>query len=148
MATRSSGSSSSAHRRRPDLPLIQYPYCRVKKIVELTATTSANRERIFFTCPDHVKDGFGCNFWYWEDGYVKYLERNGFIGDKELADVKQMSVKKKVVNSEDGREEEVKKLMLSLVAIGLEIIQILKGMLFGCILVVAFVYLVLVVWLK
>uniref|UniRef100_A0A0E0LZY0 Zinc finger GRF-type domain-containing protein n=1 Tax=Oryza punctata TaxID=4537 RepID=A0A0E0LZY0_ORYPU len=148
MATRSSGSSSSAHRRRPDLALIQCRYCRVKNIIELTTMTCANRGCILFHM-SRPRDGSGCNYWYWEDGYVKYLERNGFIGDKELVDVKQMSVKKKVVHSEDGREDEVKKLMLSLVAIGLEIIQVLKDMLFGCILVVvALVCLVHVVWLK
>ncbi|BAT02357.1 Os07g0583366 [Oryza sativa Japonica Group] len=149
MGTRSSGSSSSAQRRRSDLPLIKCPCCCVKNIVELTATTDANRGRIFFTCPDHEKDGSGCNFWYRKEGYVKYLERKGYIADKELRDVKHMSERKKAVNNEDGGEDEVKKLMLSLVSIGLEIVQILKGMLVGFILlVVALVCLVLAVWLK
>uniref|UniRef100_A0A0E0FAL7 GRF-type domain-containing protein n=1 Tax=Oryza meridionalis TaxID=40149 RepID=A0A0E0FAL7_9ORYZ len=142
MGTRSSGSSSIAQRRR-------CPCCHVKNIVELTATTYANRGRIFFTCPNHEKDGSGCNFWYWEDGYVKYLERKGYIAEKELTDVKQMSVRKKAVNNKDGEEDEVKKIMLSIVSIGLEIVQILKGMLVGFILVVlALVCLVLAVWLK
>lgn len=80
---------------------------------------------------------------------MKYLERKGYIADKELRDVKHMSERKKAVNNEDGGEDEVKKLMLSLVSIGLEIVQILKGMLVGFILlIVALVCLVLAVWLK
>lgn len=36
--------------KRPDLPLIQCPCCHKKNIVKFTATTHANRGRIFFTC--------------------------------------------------------------------------------------------------
>uniref|UniRef100_A0A0E0FDG3 GRF-type domain-containing protein n=1 Tax=Oryza meridionalis TaxID=40149 RepID=A0A0E0FDG3_9ORYZ len=152
MATRSSGSSSSANKKRPNLPLIRCPCCGVKNIVELTATTDANRGRIFFTCPDHEKDGSGCNFWYWEEGYVKYLERKGYIAEKELTDMKQTPVRKKKlheVNNEDGGEDELKKLVLPIVSIGLEIVQILKGMVVALVLVVvALLCLVLAVCLK
>lgn len=54
MASASSSSHSSRRRRRPSIPLNRCPSCGVKQILELTATTEANRGRIFFTCPDHM----------------------------------------------------------------------------------------------
>uniref|UniRef100_A0A0E0BQ77 GRF-type domain-containing protein n=1 Tax=Oryza glumipatula TaxID=40148 RepID=A0A0E0BQ77_9ORYZ len=87
MASASSSSHSSRRRRRPSIPLIKCPSCGVKQILELTATTEANRGRIFFTCPDHVKDGSGCNFWYWEEAYIKFLKRSGFIDEAARAEL-------------------------------------------------------------
>uniref|UniRef100_A0A0D3GRC4 GRF-type domain-containing protein n=1 Tax=Oryza barthii TaxID=65489 RepID=A0A0D3GRC4_9ORYZ len=87
MASASSSSHSSRRRRRPSIPLIRCPSCGVKQILELTATTEANRGRIFFTCPDHVKDGSGCNFWYWEEAYIKFLKRSGFIDEATCAEL-------------------------------------------------------------
>uniref|UniRef100_A0A0E0EKU9 Zinc finger GRF-type domain-containing protein n=1 Tax=Oryza meridionalis TaxID=40149 RepID=A0A0E0EKU9_9ORYZ len=55
------------------------------QIVELTANTEANQGRIFFTCPSHEKGGSGCDFWYWEEGYIKYLNRKGLIEQNTCA---------------------------------------------------------------
>uniref|UniRef100_A0A0E0KE80 Zinc finger GRF-type domain-containing protein n=1 Tax=Oryza punctata TaxID=4537 RepID=A0A0E0KE80_ORYPU len=90
ISTRSRGSSSSAQRKRPNLSLIPCPCCRKKNIMELTATTHANRGHICFTCPNHGKDGSGCNFGYWKERHVNYFERNGLIGEEEPAHVKQL----------------------------------------------------------
>uniref|UniRef100_A0A0D3HSF9 GRF-type domain-containing protein n=1 Tax=Oryza barthii TaxID=65489 RepID=A0A0D3HSF9_9ORYZ len=87
MASASSSSHSSRRRRRPSIPLIKCPSCGVKQILELTATTEANQGRIFFICPDHVKDGSGCNFWYWEEAYIKFLKRSGFIDEAARAEL-------------------------------------------------------------
>uniref|UniRef100_A0A0D9XCL2 GRF-type domain-containing protein n=1 Tax=Leersia perrieri TaxID=77586 RepID=A0A0D9XCL2_9ORYZ len=89
MASPGSSASSAAarniaRRRKSRLPLILCPRCENKMVVELAATTEANRGHIFYTCTDHMKDGLGCNFWFWEEGYLRYLTRHGLIGDDEI----------------------------------------------------------------
>uniref|UniRef100_A0A0D3GPJ5 GRF-type domain-containing protein n=1 Tax=Oryza barthii TaxID=65489 RepID=A0A0D3GPJ5_9ORYZ len=85
MASASCSSCSSRRRRRTSIPLILCPSCGVKQIVELTANTEANQGRIFFACPSHEKGGSGCDFWYWEEGYIKYLNRKGLIEQNTCA---------------------------------------------------------------
>uniref|UniRef100_A0A0E0QYI3 Uncharacterized protein n=1 Tax=Oryza rufipogon TaxID=4529 RepID=A0A0E0QYI3_ORYRU len=69
-----SSSSLSSRRRRLFVLLITCPSCNVKTIVTCTAKTYANRGH-----------GFGCNFWYWEEGYINYLKRNGYIAGEDGA---------------------------------------------------------------
>uniref|UniRef100_A0A0E0I188 Uncharacterized protein n=1 Tax=Oryza nivara TaxID=4536 RepID=A0A0E0I188_ORYNI len=33
------------------------------------------------------KDGSGCNFWYWEEAYIKFLKRSGFIDEATCAEL-------------------------------------------------------------
>uniref|UniRef100_A0A0D9W2B4 GRF-type domain-containing protein n=1 Tax=Leersia perrieri TaxID=77586 RepID=A0A0D9W2B4_9ORYZ len=102
-----SGSSlSSIRRRRQKLPLIKCPRCKQKNILKLTATTATNIGRIFYTCPNHEKGGSGCDFWYREEGYVKYLKRNGFNDQEEDEYVVYADVKPAVNWEMQGREEE------------------------------------------
>uniref|UniRef100_A0A0E0JK26 GRF-type domain-containing protein n=1 Tax=Oryza punctata TaxID=4537 RepID=A0A0E0JK26_ORYPU len=84
MASASSSSCSGRRRRRTSIPLIMCPSCRVKQLVELTANTEANQGRIFFTCPSH-EGGSGCDFWYWEEVYIKYMNRKGLIEQNTCA---------------------------------------------------------------
>ncbi|EAZ43957.1 hypothetical protein OsJ_28577 [Oryza sativa Japonica Group] len=118
----------SSRRRRLVVPLITCPSCNVKTIVRCTAKTDANRGRIFYTCPDHEKDGSGCNFWYWEEGYINYLKRNGFIVGQDGTYGK---TAQNVDLDEDAfvRQDEIEKKLIAVVPIGREILLAVKGML-------------------
>ncbi|EAY85824.1 hypothetical protein OsI_07184 [Oryza sativa Indica Group] len=82
-----SSSPASACTRRKKVPLILCPSCENKTVVKRTSKTASNLDRIFYTCPDHEKDGSGCNFWVWEERYMKYLKKNGLIAGEEAAHV-------------------------------------------------------------
>ncbi|EAY81163.1 hypothetical protein OsI_36347 [Oryza sativa Indica Group] len=132
MATPSS-SCSGGHRKKVQLLLIQCSLCKENTIVVRTSRTPTNLGRIFYTCPDHEKDGSGCNFWYWEEGYMKYLKRNGFIDGEEATEVKK-AAELKNASKFDGdvvlrQDDELKKALTDVVSIGRELVVVMKLML-------------------
>nr|ABA94895.1 GRF zinc finger family protein [Oryza sativa Japonica Group] len=121
-----SSSSLSSRRNRLVLPLIVCPSCNVKTIVRCTAKTDANRGRVFYTCPDHEKDGSGCNFWYWEQGYINFLKRNGFIEDGTKG---KSALRVDLEQDDFGRQDELEKNLIAVVPIARELLLAVKGML-------------------
>ncbi|BAS78091.1 Os02g0275500 [Oryza sativa Japonica Group] len=135
-APMASSSSASACTRRNKVPLILCPSCENKTVVKRTSKTVSNLDRIFYTCPDHEKDGSGYNFWFWEEGYMKYLKKNGLIAGEEAADVNaQVAASLKNAGQLDETEvpreddDELKQTLITAVSIGRELVVVLKNML-------------------
>ncbi|EAY85355.1 hypothetical protein OsI_06733 [Oryza sativa Indica Group] len=131
-----SSSLASACTRRNKVPLILCLSCENKTVVKRTSKTVSNLDRIFYTCPDHEKDGSGYNFWFWEEGYMKYLKKNGLIAGEEAADVNaQVAASLKNAGQLDETEvlreddDELKQTLITAVSIGRELVVVLKNML-------------------
>uniref|UniRef100_A0A0E0H9L6 Uncharacterized protein n=1 Tax=Oryza nivara TaxID=4536 RepID=A0A0E0H9L6_ORYNI len=82
------------------------------------------------------KDGSGYNFWFWEEGYMKYLKKNGLIAGEEAADVNaQVAASLKNAGQLDETEvlreddDELKQTLITAVSIGRELVVVLKNML-------------------
>uniref|UniRef100_A0A0E0C9S6 GRF-type domain-containing protein n=1 Tax=Oryza meridionalis TaxID=40149 RepID=A0A0E0C9S6_9ORYZ len=143
-----SSSSLSSRRNRLVVPLIVCFSCNVKTIVRCTVKTDANRGQIFYTCPDHEKDGTGCNFWYWEEGYINYLKRNGFIAGEDGTYGK--TAQHLDLNQDAfGRQDEIEKKLIAIVPIVREIQLAVKCMLVvGLFGVLILVFVLVVVLMK
>ncbi|XP_052157342.1 uncharacterized protein LOC127775067 [Oryza glaberrima] len=138
-----SSSSLSTRRNRLVVPLIVCLSCNVKTIVRCTAKTDAI---VRYTCPDHEKDGTGCNFWYWEEGYINYLKRNGFIAGEDRTYGK--TAQHLDLNQDAfGRQDEIEKNLIAIVPIVREILLAVKRMLvvglFGVLILVCVLVVVL-----
>ncbi|CAN6381062.1 unnamed protein product [Urochloa humidicola] len=71
-------SGSVSNRQFPDgLPLIWCSECGRRKIVRRTSKQEWSLGQIFYCCPNYKRDGTGCAFWYWEEEYLKVLQKNG-----------------------------------------------------------------------
>ncbi|KAL6614737.1 hypothetical protein ACP70R_037007 [Stipagrostis hirtigluma subsp. patula] len=151
--------SSSTNRRggSSNLPLVTCPDCKWRQVVELTATTDWNYGRIFNTCPNHKRDGSGCEFWFWEDDYVKYLQaagkigrggegvkeaRTGTGGQKPVRETKPAVTmvdqrNRRFVDEEEALKERFSALVgiaVAMVGVGKEIVWLLKAILGVCVL--------------
>uniref|UniRef100_A0A0D3GQ63 Uncharacterized protein n=1 Tax=Oryza barthii TaxID=65489 RepID=A0A0D3GQ63_9ORYZ len=110
-----SSSSASACTRRKKVPLILRPSCENK---------TSNPDHIFYICPDH------------EEGYMKYLKKNGLIAGEEAADVNaQVAASLKNAGQLDETEvlreddDELKHTLITAVPIGRELVVVLRNML-------------------
>ncbi|KAL6880202.1 hypothetical protein ACP4OV_011767 [Aristida adscensionis] len=81
---RDSSSASASLERKMELALVICCSCRCRRIVELTATMAKNYGRIFYTCPNHKRDGTGYRFWYWKGDYINYLKEKKLLANDEL----------------------------------------------------------------
>ncbi|CAN6270309.1 unnamed protein product [Urochloa humidicola] len=139
-----SSSSAASRRKRPDLPLIACTDCKTRIVLELETKTdeNGNRGRIFYKCPNRKRDGTGCGFWYWEEDYVDFLKTpEGKIAIEQLylkdslefnnADMKEG--KKQSNGKEELELYELAKQMRVAVAIGTEIVVLLRCILVVCV---------------
>ncbi|CAL4965699.1 unnamed protein product [Urochloa decumbens] len=139
-----SSSSVASRRRRSDLPLIACTDCKTRTVLELETKTdeNGNRGRIFYKCPNRKRDGTGCGFWYWEEDYVDFLKTpKGKIAIEQLYLKESLEVnngdmkegKKQNKEKEELELYELAKQMRLLVAIGTEIVTLLKCILVVCV---------------
>ncbi|KAL6641306.1 hypothetical protein ACP70R_019487 [Stipagrostis hirtigluma subsp. patula] len=150
------GSSSNARQRgSTNLPLIICPCCKWRRVMELKATTDWNYGKIFYTCPNHKRDGSGCKFWFWQADYIEYLQSVGKLGAtgegvKEAVEetnpaggVRQVEQRnRRSVASPEAAGEELREQLSALVAIlvailgvGKEVVWLLKAIVGVCVLV-------------
>ncbi|WVZ58012.1 hypothetical protein U9M48_008327 [Paspalum notatum var. saurae] len=134
----SSSSAAGGRRRRPDLPLITCTDCSQHTVLELEVKTNenGNRGRIFYKCPSHKRDGSGCPFWHWEEGYVNIL-KDLKAGKKQPAEAQGRrdslvdymagkQVKEEKNKHEMGPDNDMGHQIISLIGIAREIVVLLK----------------------
>ncbi|KQJ92686.1 hypothetical protein BRADI_4g45247v3 [Brachypodium distachyon] len=56
-----------------EIPLVHCPHCKFRILNICTLKTDKNYDRQFYVCPTRTRDGGGCPFWEWEEGYEQYL---------------------------------------------------------------------------
>ncbi|EES09693.1 hypothetical protein BDA96_05G122000 [Sorghum bicolor] len=70
-------------RRKKDyaaaLPLIQCTKCHKAVVLRLVSKKEWSIGQVFYCCPYYKRDGTGCQFWFWEDDYMKELRKNGYL---------------------------------------------------------------------
>uniref|UniRef100_A0A0E0LAF4 Uncharacterized protein n=1 Tax=Oryza punctata TaxID=4537 RepID=A0A0E0LAF4_ORYPU len=78
---------SCSRRKRLVLLLVKFHSCKEKTTVQRIAQKIDNFGLIFYTCPDQEMD-LAVPFGIGRKLYVKYLKRNGLIGEEDVAEEK------------------------------------------------------------
>ncbi|CAO2168579.1 unnamed protein product [Urochloa humidicola] len=80
---------SDSNRLFPDgLPLIWCTECGNRKIMKRASKQEWSMGQIFYCCPNYKRDGTGCPFWFWEEEYVKVLQKNGVAIPAQVSDLR------------------------------------------------------------
>ncbi|CAO2204607.1 unnamed protein product [Urochloa humidicola] len=151
-------SRSASNRQFPDgLPLIWCTECGARRIVKRTSKQEWSLGQIFYCCPNYKRDGTGCPFWYWEEEYLKVvqrLQRKGVPVPAEADDLRMQVGVPRQQGVESRRQERVEfngtmstKEESELVAIGKEILSVLKGICFVVLCMLLLMFVNLFVWL-
>ncbi|CAO2038079.1 unnamed protein product [Urochloa humidicola] len=141
-------SGLASNRQFPDgLPLIWCTECGDRRIVKCASKQEWSMGQIFYCCPNYKRNGTGCPFWFWEEEYVKLLQKNGVTIPAQVADLRMpvaIPRHEGAIPRHEGvelrRQEGVvftgtvsMKEGSELVAIGKEILSVLKGICFVCV---------------
>ncbi|CAN6233675.1 unnamed protein product [Urochloa humidicola] len=141
-------SGSASNREFPDgLPLIWCTDCGRRKIVKRASKQEWSMGQIFYCFPNYKRDGTGCPFWFWEEEYVKVLQNKGVAIPAQVADLTMPVANPRPEGAiprhegvESRRQEGVvftgtvsMKEGNDLVAIGKEILSVVKGICFVCV---------------
>ncbi|CAL5052823.1 unnamed protein product [Urochloa decumbens] len=119
--------SSASNPQGAAIPLIQCTECGQAKILRRTSRREWSYGRVFYCCPFYKQDGTGCPFWFWEDAYLKKLEKipgdgSGAGANPRMGMVAEAS--RMVMGPEETSE---------LIKVGKEVVTWLKGLFFVCV---------------
>ncbi|CAL4886374.1 unnamed protein product [Urochloa decumbens] len=149
-------SSASGGNRRcgNGVPLIWCNECGQKRIVQRRSGKQWSLGEIFYVCPNYKRDGSGCPFWYWEEEYMKLLEKEA-RARLASGDLRMEAVDSRIQGAE-GRMEagfghnaiSLEKEGSQLIKIGKEVVNMLKAICCVCVCMLFVMVLILFVQLK
>ncbi|CAO2186352.1 unnamed protein product [Urochloa humidicola] len=128
------------------LPLIWCDECCQRRVVKRRSGKEWSLGEIFYVCPNYKRDGSGCPFWYWEEEYMKLLEKKGLAGTA-FGDLRMQAGDSRIqgdegrIEGDEGRKEagvghnaiSSQKEVSQLKKIGKEILNMLKAICFVCV---------------
>ncbi|KAG0542353.1 hypothetical protein BDA96_02G096200 [Sorghum bicolor] len=114
-----------------ELPLIHCEHCKCRLLKVLTAKTPKNYDRRFYVCPTRTRDGGGCQFWEWEEGYEQYLVDNKLVPPdyQPVFESTKLPQQVSIIDNKPNRGESRQKEQVKLLR---EIVLLLKCLLLIC----------------
>ncbi|CAO2163325.1 unnamed protein product [Urochloa humidicola] len=132
--------SASNHQGTGGISLIWCTKCGGEKVLKRTSRKEWSLGEVFYCCPNYKRDGTDCSFWFWEEDYIKEVEKeaekNGVHGARPTADEVKIQADAGTSMMQAGSGCKCVGLVneqKELVAIGKEIVSVLRAICFVCV---------------